>query len=283
MQAQYPADANPGEDGARTRTAGGTAPPPSAAACGRGFDHGTKWASRLPAEFPAYPGGRLTEAAGNDHGGCRMRVVSFTTTDAPQRVLERYRRLVTGAGYTAEQQQRGADQVLGGNARRQRLLSDRHPAGRGLRRLADRQQRAVTALAERGARRYIAAMPSLLLVMLGGALGAGARHLAGAAGLRWLGPGFPWGTLFVNLLGSLLDRAARRLAGPRRRQRAGAPVPRRRRARRLHHLLGLQPRARPDAPARRAGDRRRLCPASVIGGVLLLFAGLWLMRAGAVA
>ena len=40
--------------------------------------------------------------------------------------------------------------------------------------------------------------------MLGGASGAGARHLAGLAGLRWLGPGFPWATLFVNLFGSLL-------------------------------------------------------------------------------
>lgn len=114
VQAQYPADANPGEDGSRTRTAGGTAPPPSAAACGRGFDHGNEWANRMPAEFPAYPGGRLTEAAGNDHGGCRMRVVSFTTADPPRRVIERYRGLVTGAGYSAEQQQRGGDQVLGG-------------------------------------------------------------------------------------------------------------------------------------------------------------------------
>jgi len=114
VQAQYPADTNPGEDGTRTRTAGGAAPPPSATACGRGFDHGREWANRMPREFPAYPGGRLTEAAGNDHGGCRLRVVSFTTADAPQRVLERYRGLVTGAGYTAEQQQRGADQVLGG-------------------------------------------------------------------------------------------------------------------------------------------------------------------------
>ena len=114
VQAQYPADANPGEDGSRTRTAGGTAPPPSAAACGRGFDYGNEWASRMPPEFPAYPGARLTEAAGNDHGGCRMRVVSFTTADPPQRVIERYRGLVTGAGYSAEQQRRGGDQVLGG-------------------------------------------------------------------------------------------------------------------------------------------------------------------------
>ncbi len=44
----------------------------------------------------------------------------------------------------------------------------------------------------------------LLLVMLGGAIGAGTRHLAGLASLRWTGPGFPWGTLAVNLAGGLL-------------------------------------------------------------------------------
>lgn len=114
VQAQYPADAGPGQDGAQTRTAGGPAPPPSAAICGAGFAYGNEWANRMPAEFPAYNGGRITEAAGNDHGGCRMRVVSFTTADAPQRVIDNYRGLVTRAGYSAEQQERGGDQVLGG-------------------------------------------------------------------------------------------------------------------------------------------------------------------------
>jgi fluoride exporter len=47
-------------------------------------------------------------------------------------------------------------------------------------------------------------MPNLLLVMLGGAIGAGARHLVGVATLAKLGPGFPWGTLIVNLSGGLL-------------------------------------------------------------------------------
>jgi len=42
----------------------------------------------------------------------------------------------------------------------------------------------------------------LLLVMAGGALGAGGRYLMGAWLLRQLGSGFPWGTLAVNLLGS---------------------------------------------------------------------------------
>ena len=47
-------------------------------------------------------------------------------------------------------------------------------------------------------------MAPLLLVMLGGALGAGARHLVGRAMLAVLGPGFPWWTLSINVAGGLL-------------------------------------------------------------------------------
>lgn len=39
--------------------------------------------------------------------------------------------------------------------------------------------------------------------MLGGAFGAGARHLVGRATLAWWGPNYPWGTLAVNLIGGL--------------------------------------------------------------------------------
>lgn len=46
-------------------------------------------------------------------------------------------------------------------------------------------------------------MNHLFLVMLGGAVGAGARHLTGRAALALWGPGFPWGTLIVNLAGGL--------------------------------------------------------------------------------
>ena len=45
-------------------------------------------------------------------------------------------------------------------------------------------------------------MPNLLLVMLGGAIGAGLRYGVGLAAVRQLGAGFPWGTLLVNLAGS---------------------------------------------------------------------------------
>ncbi|HWI86858.1 MAG TPA: fluoride efflux transporter CrcB [Sphingomonas sp.] len=47
-------------------------------------------------------------------------------------------------------------------------------------------------------------MPPLFLVMLGGAIGAGFRYHVGRTALRNLGPGFPWGTWIVNLLGGLL-------------------------------------------------------------------------------
>lgn len=47
-------------------------------------------------------------------------------------------------------------------------------------------------------------MFNLLLVMLGGAIGSGARFLTGRATLAAFGPNYPWGTLAVNLIGGLL-------------------------------------------------------------------------------
>ena len=47
-------------------------------------------------------------------------------------------------------------------------------------------------------------MPPLLLVMLGGAIGAGFRYHVSYVALRELGPAFPWGTWIVNLLGGFL-------------------------------------------------------------------------------
>ena len=44
----------------------------------------------------------------------------------------------------------------------------------------------------------------LLLICLGGAVGTGARYLIGGLAARWLGPEFPYGTLFINVLGSFL-------------------------------------------------------------------------------
>ncbi len=46
-------------------------------------------------------------------------------------------------------------------------------------------------------------MNALVLVFIGGGLGAVSRHLSGMAVMRASGPGFPWGTMLVNILGSL--------------------------------------------------------------------------------
>lgn len=47
-------------------------------------------------------------------------------------------------------------------------------------------------------------MMHLIYVALGGALGAGGRHLVGLASLRLFGAGFPIGTFIVNIVGSFL-------------------------------------------------------------------------------
>ncbi|WP_027051790.1 fluoride efflux transporter CrcB [Mesorhizobium erdmanii] len=45
-------------------------------------------------------------------------------------------------------------------------------------------------------------MLNLLLVVLGGGIGAGIRHLANMGTLRLIGPNFPWGTMAINIVGS---------------------------------------------------------------------------------
>jgi CrcB protein len=124
-------------------------------------------------------------------------------------------------------------------------------------------------------------MPNLLLVMLGGAIGAGLRHLVGVAALARLGAGFPWGTLFVNLAGGLLIGL---VAGWFARAGANEQM-------RLFFAVGLLggfttfsafsletflmiERGQIGAAAAYVG-------ASVIGSVALLIAGLWLVRAAA--
>jgi CrcB protein len=44
----------------------------------------------------------------------------------------------------------------------------------------------------------------ILAVAAGGSLGSVARYLVGIGFGRLLGPNFPWGTLFINITGSLL-------------------------------------------------------------------------------
>ncbi|MER8572835.1 fluoride efflux transporter CrcB [Mesorhizobium sp. M1338] len=45
-------------------------------------------------------------------------------------------------------------------------------------------------------------MFNLLLVVVGGGIGAGIRHLTSMGALRLVGPNYPWGTIVINIVGS---------------------------------------------------------------------------------
>ena len=45
---------------------------------------------------------------------------------------------------------------------------------------------------------------TLIQVALGGAIGASLRYLTNVGTLRWIGPGFPYATVIVNVLGSFV-------------------------------------------------------------------------------
>jgi len=125
-------------------------------------------------------------------------------------------------------------------------------------------------------------MNHLFLVMLGGAVGAGARHLTGRAALALWGPGFPWGTLIVNLAGGL---AMGLLAGWLAARSSGDEA--------LRYLLGVgvlggyttfSAFSLETAEMLQRGDypvALLYILASVIGAVAALFAGLQIARVAA--
>jgi hypothetical protein len=87
---------------------------PDAAACAEKIGYSAGWANRLPADLSLYPGARLSEAAGADQGGCRLRVVSFASAAPMQKMLDYYFTKATAAGYSAGHSTDGRQHVLGG-------------------------------------------------------------------------------------------------------------------------------------------------------------------------
>lgn len=84
------------------------------AQCAAAVTYSAGWANRLPADLPLYPDARLSEAAGADRNGCALRVVSYATGAAADRVVDWYYTKVTSVGYSAEHKADGGEHVLGG-------------------------------------------------------------------------------------------------------------------------------------------------------------------------
>jgi hypothetical protein len=84
------------------------------AACAAAIGYSAGWANRLPAALPLYPDARLSEAAGADRNGCRLRVVSFTSNAGVDRLIDYYYTKATAAGYSAGHRTDGTQHVLGG-------------------------------------------------------------------------------------------------------------------------------------------------------------------------
>ncbi len=87
---------------------------PDAGVCAKKIGYSAGWANRLPADLPLYPAARLTEAAGADKDGCRLRVVSFASAAPMQKMLDWYFTKVSAAGYSAGHSTDGRQHVLGG-------------------------------------------------------------------------------------------------------------------------------------------------------------------------
>lgn len=83
--------------------------------------------------------------------------------------------------------------------------------------------------ATRQDRRFVRALAAplslpYLTIGLGSAIGGVARYECGVAVGRWLGAGFPWGTIFVNIVGSLFIGFFAALTGPEGRLLVGTQM-----------------------------------------------------------
>lgn len=121
-------------------------------------------------------------------------------------------------------------------------------------------------------------MFNLLLVAIGGGIGAGIRHLANVAALRLVGPNYPWGTMVINIVGSLamglfIATLARRGGSNELRLFVATGI-----------LGGFTTFSAFSLDFATLWERGATLPAfgyavaSVIGAIIALFLGLWLAR-----
>lgn len=82
--------------------------------CAAKLQYGPAWSTRMPAEFPVYPKGRVKEAGGVEGGICDIRVVSFSTSASMDAVVDYYYTRARRSGFSADYEVRSGEHVLGG-------------------------------------------------------------------------------------------------------------------------------------------------------------------------
>ena len=86
--------------------------------CASALTYSARWATRLPADLPLFPQARVIEAAGNQGGKCALRVVTFSTAQPMELLLDWYYTKAKRGGYSAEHQIDGKEHILGGTRAR---------------------------------------------------------------------------------------------------------------------------------------------------------------------
>ena len=123
------------------------------------------------------------------------------------------------------------------------------------------------------------AMLNLGLVVVGGGIGAGMRHVVNMGAMRLLGAGYPWGTMIINITGSFvmgafIELLARRFGASNELRLFVA----------TGILGGYTTFSSFSLDFAALWERGALGPAlayvlvSVVGGILALFAAFWLVR-----
>ncbi|CAM5647124.1 fluoride efflux transporter CrcB [Mycolicibacterium aubagnense] len=123
-------------------------------------------------------------------------------------------------------------------------------------------------------------MYQLLLVAVGGAIGAAIRHLFNLGALKVVGPNFPWGTMAINIIGSFImgafiETLSRRYGGASTELRLFVAT---------GILGGFTTFSAFSLDFATLWERGDVVPAagyalaSVVGAILALFLGLWLVR-----
>lgn len=84
------------------------------AGCASKLNYSAAWAARLPAGMPLHPQARVSEAAGAQDAQCALRVVSFSTPQPLQTMIDWYYTKAVKSGFSAEHQARNGQHVLGG-------------------------------------------------------------------------------------------------------------------------------------------------------------------------